>query len=960
MSNAASRDAPPGSYVANHAAGTLATGGAIGNPQPGAARSEHAVDHLNRTYNHGYRGRTAHMPVNVGDRVGHYEVTALLGEGGMGRVYRATDSKLRRDVALKILPERYLHDRDRLARFEREAQVLAALNHPNIAAIHGVEESVANGHREPVLVLELVEGSTLADRLSRGPLPVDEALHVARQIAEALEAAHEAGIVHRDLKPANVKLRSDGTVKVLDFGLARTLADDSGNTPNAPQASTITSPALTRAGIILGTAAYMSPEQARGDVADRRADVWAFGCVLFEMLTGRRAFAGDTISDTLAAVLRAEPEWERLPADLHPRLRLLLTRCLEKSVRNRYQGIGDARVDVQHVLAHPETRAASQDGVPRAALWRRLIPAAAAAALLLSLTVALVVWTRAPVPARLPARLTHVLPPGQQLGQPRHPALAVAPDGSAIAYVANRQLFLRPINELSARPIRGVGGRLSTPFFSPDSKSIGYWDAADEGLKVVDAGGGTPVLLTRATIVRGASWGSDGTIVYATQDGIWSVKNDGQNPQRIVPLERGWLHGPQMLPDQRRVLFTRLPEQRGYSWEGSEIVVRDLGTGQEIVVTAGEDARYVPTGHLVFADGTTLFAAPFDLSAARLTGARVPIVERVLREVWVQGNTATANYGFTNDGVLVYLQGPLDRRPAIPRDLVLVDLNGRSRPITDGRRDYWRPRFSPDGSRVAVEVFDGKARNIWVVALDTGHATQVTFGGGNDNFAVWTPDGRAIIFDVETGVAGIYQKPVDGSGAATLLFAAEQTVPTDAYDKTLLFSRGDQTTERAISTLSLADRKTTDVLATQAMEHHAMFSPDGRWLAYVSNSSGVEEVYVRPYPIVQGTERRVSVGGGSGPVWSPNGSLLYYRSEGDRALMVAPLAPGAIPGRSRTLFSAEKFRFSGNSPAFDIHPDGKRFVMVTQGDVPPPEPSQINVVLDWFDELKQRVPTGGN
>ncbi|MGE3887985.1 MAG: serine/threonine-protein kinase, partial [Vicinamibacterales bacterium] len=299
------------------------------------------------------------MPVNVGDRVGHYELTALLGEGGMGRVYRATDSKLRRDVALKMLPGSFLDDRERVARFEREAQVLAALNHPNIAAIYGVEEAVTDGRREPALVLELVEGPTLADRIARGSLSLAEALPIARQIAEALEAAHEAGVVHRDLKPANVKLRPDGTVKVLDFGLARTLGRDPEESGQVSQSPTVTSPAMTRAGVILGTAAYMSPEQARGDVADRRADVWAFGCVLFEMLTARRAFEGGTVSDTLAAVLRAEPEWDRLPADLHPRVRLLLERCLEKNVRNRYQGIGDARVDVQHVLAHPGADAAS-------------------------------------------------------------------------------------------------------------------------------------------------------------------------------------------------------------------------------------------------------------------------------------------------------------------------------------------------------------------------------------------------------------------------------------------------------------------------------------------------------------------------------------------------------------------------------------------------------------------------
>ncbi|MGE3888681.1 MAG: hypothetical protein AB7H81_19770, partial [Vicinamibacterales bacterium] len=311
-----------------------------------------------------------------------------------------------------------------------------------------------------------------------------------------------------------------------------------------------------------------------------------------------------------------------------------------------------------------------------------------------------------------------------------------------------------------------------------------------------------------------------------------------------------------------------------------------------------------------------------------------------------------------NEGVLAYVYGPVERSPVIPRDLVMVDMNGQSRPITDVRRDYWRPRISPDGSRVAVEVFDGKARQIWVVALADGHATQVTFADGQVDFPVWTPDGGSIIFVDNAGSGGIYQKPLDGSGEAGLLFRAEQLVSTDlSRDGTLVFSRGDQTSARAIWTLSLADKKATEILATEAQEHHAMFSPDGRWLAYASNASGVQEVYVRPYPVVEGTERRVSEGGGAGPVWSPDGSRLYYRSGRDRELMVAPIGPGGRPGRSRSLFSVERFRFSGNTPAFDIHPDGKRFVMVTRGDVPLPEPAQINVVLDWFDELRQRVPS---
>ncbi len=900
------------------------------------------------------------MPVNVGDRFGHYDVVALVGEGGMGRVYRATDTKLRRDVALKILPDTFVDDPDRLTRFEREAHVLASLNHPNIAAIYGVEEASGDtGRCYRALVLELVEGPTLAHRIARGPLALEEALPIAKQITEALEAAHDAGIVHRDLKPANIKLRPDGTVKVLDFGLAKALAADPSSMASAASESpTITSPAMTQAGVILGTAAYMSPEQARGDVADRRSDIWAFGCVLFEMLTSRRAFDGPTVSDVLAAVLRSEPEWHHLPAAFHPRVRLLLERCLEKNVRNRYQGIGDARVDVQHVLADPHGGLLTNTSGARSMPSRQLLPSLAATALVTTIIVGAGAWMLHPSAPRVEGRLTHVLAQGQSFTQDRHPLVAVAPDGSAIVYVANNRLFLRRLNELVANPIRGTEGSISTPFFSPDGRSVGYWDSGDEGLKRIDIGGGTPIVLDRATIVRGASWGADGTILYARHDGIWRVGVAGGEPRLVIPIAEGQVHGPQMLPDGHTVLFTRLLTRRGPSWTGAEIVLCDLDDGQPKAVLTGEDARYVPTGHIVFAVDTTLFAVPFDATAGRVTGGRVPVVEGVRREVWVAGNTSTANYDFTNDGMLVYVHGLAERMPVIARDLVLVDLKGVVRQITDERRDYWRPRLSPDGSRVAIEVYDGNDRHIWVINMTTGVATQVTFAGEDNGFPVWTPDGKAIAYTATLeGTEGLYLKSLNGGGDAESLAVTGETVPTDiSSGNTLVFSRGDQTAERAIWTLSLADRTPLEILATPAQEHHAMFSPDGRWLAYASNASGRQDIYVRPYPIVPGTERRVSEGGGLGPVWAPDGSALYYR--GAKSLMVAPtpLGPGFVPGRPRALFSTERFRFSGNASAFDIHPDGKRFIMVTLGDTPPPLPDQINVVFNWFDELKRRVP----
>ena len=898
------------------------------------------------------------MSLASGTRLGAYEVIGLIGRGGMGEVYRAHDTKLDRDVALKVLPDRFANDPDRLVRFQREAKVLASLNHPNIAQIHGLEES---GDTQ-ALVLEYVEGPTLTDRIAQSRIPVDEALPIAKQIAEALEAAHGAGVIHRDLKPANVKVKPDGMVKVLDFGLAKALDPAArGATPSQMAESPTMTMAATANGVILGTAGYMSPEQARGRVADKQADIWAFGCVLFEMLTGRRAFAGATVSDTLAAVLRAEPDWQRLPSNLHPRLRLLLERCLEKNPKDRYHAIADARVDIERALADPESRSVPAAAESASVAPYRRVPWVAATAVLTAIVVGASVWSLKPPAPQLDGRLTHVHPDGQSFI--RGVGVAVAPDGSSIVYVANNELFLRLMNELGARPIRGTEGAPTSPFFSPDGQSVGYWDARDGALKKIEIAGGTPIALDSATNFRGASWEADGTILYGKDDGIWTVSADGGQPELVIPIEQGWANGPQMLPDGRTVLFTLLDDFRvAGGWEGrAEIVVQDLETGTREVLLAGEDGRYVPTGHLVYAVDTTLFAVPFDAAGRQVTGGPVPVVEGVRREVLVPGiTTATANYDFTHDGRLVYVHGPEERFTNIPRDLVAVDREGVARPLTDERRDYWRPRISPDGTHVAVEVFDGAARHIWVIDVETGVSTQLTFERALHDFPVWTPDGQSVIFHSRREEAdGIYRKPADGSGEAEFLGVAGATVPTDASrDGILVFSLGGQTGERAIWTLPLVEGESaTEFLATPAMEHHAMFSPDGNWIAYGSNASGQHELYVRPYPMVEGTERRVSEGGGAGPVWSPDGSELYYRGSGSIMVASTPLGPGFVPGRPRPLFPMERFRFSGNASAFDIHPDGDQFIMVTVGDPPPPFPSQINVVLNWFEELKARVPS---
>ena len=580
----------------------------------------------------------------------------------------------------------------------------------------------------------------------------------------------------------------------------------------------------------------MSPEQARGNAADRRADVWAFGCVLFEMLSGCRAFEGKTVSDTLAAVLRAEPEWRRLPPDAHPVLRRLLERCLDKNVRDRYQGVADARVDIQYILSRPRDHATDTATL----IPHRFLPWLLAVAALTAVVVGVGVWSIQPTVSQADARLIHALPPDQSFTQQRSPLVAVAPDGSSIVYVANNRLFLRPMNRLEAHPLRGSEGAPSTPFFSPDGRWVGYWDAGDEGLKKIDIDGGTAIVLDRISILRGASWGRDGMILYAKDDGVWRVSAEGGKPEHVVPMHQGWVHGPQMLPDGHTVLFTRLLAQSGSSWEGAEIVVHDLRSGEQTVILNGEDGRYVTTGHLVYAIDTTLMAVPFDAATRRVTGGPVPIVEGVHREVFVSGNTSTANYDFTDTGTLVYVHGPIKRFPVILRDLVLVNRQGDARPVSDDRRDYWRPRISPDGTRIAVEVFDGRERHIWIFNLETGNWSQLTFEGANNDFPVWTRDGQSIIFNsYRKDGRGLYRKRVDSSADSEFLGVRGVALATDmSRDGTLVYSLGEQTAARALWTLRPDSKKVSEILATPAQEHHAMFSPDGKWLAYASNDVG--------------------------------------------------------------------------------------------------------------------------
>jgi eukaryotic-like serine/threonine-protein kinase len=885
----------------------------------------------------------------VGRRLGNHDVLARLGAGGMGEVYRARDSKLQRDVALKLLPVHVSQDVERLARFEREARVLASLNHPHIAMIYGVEDS--DGVH--ALVLELVEGPTLAERLGQGPLPVPEAITIARQIADAFDAAHEKGIVHRDLKPDNIKVTPDGIVKVLDFGIAKMRAPDE----TVAEASTVTTVG-TRAGALLGTAAYMSPEQARGQAVDKRTDIWAFGCVLFEMLTGQAVFAGETISDTIARVLEREPDWERLPSTTPANMRRLLRRCLEKDPKQRLRDIGDARPELQETLA-PAPDGDRVTGSSRSAL----IGMAAGLIVVTAAAVSVAMWRLIPTEAGVTTRFSHVLAEDTPFTELSRSLIAIAPDGSSLVYAAGGRLYHRTLNELDAYPIRGTDGAPSGPFFSPDGQTLGYWDAAAGELRRIAVGGGTPVSVTRATALYGANWESDGTIVYGQQDGIWRVSGNGGAPERIVQIDPGELvHGPRMLPGGTAVMFslTSRAELVGQptAWDAARVLAQTLQTGQRHEIARGGDARILPTGHLIYALGTVIYAVPIDLATLEVKGAPTPLIEGVQRGVRGSGGQGgSANYDVGSNGTLVYVPGFV-LAAGVPRRLLSVDLSGNSVPLIDDERDFWRPRISPDGTRVAVEALrPNSASQVWIVDLERRTLNPV--GGERDTgYPVWTPDGKSVIY--RRGEGGLYRQPVDGSEGAQLLVNSPGSafrVMDVSRDGVVAVARGSPQDD--IQTFHLGSGVMSEFLATPVREYMASFSPDGRWLAYTSNESGRDEVYVRPFPRTQTVARLVSIDGGSGPAWAPNGSALYYRgASGEMMAVPVMLTPTFTSGRPRTLFRfAGVYRMSGTATAYDIHPDGKRFIMVSERkDAAATPRQQVNIVLNWFEELRRLAP----
>jgi len=876
----------------------------------------------------------------------------------MGEVYQATDTKLKRQVAIKVLPASLAQDGERLARFQREAEVLAALNHPNIAGIYGLEDAGGT----TALAMELVEGPTLADRIAQGPVPVDEALAIAKQIAEALEAAHERGIIHRDLKPANIKVRPDGTVKVLDFGLAKAMEPASAQSASARQVQTmsptITTPAMTQAGMILGTAAYMSPEQARGKTVDRRADVWAFGCVLFEMLAGRRAFLGEDVTDTLALVVRGEPAWDALPKAVPARVRQALRSCLQKDARQR---IGDAQslrlalegaFDVEAVAAPAKPPAAGR-------LWPGV-----SAALALAILALLVVWAPWQAAPERPLVRLEVDLGDVDLG-PATNSIALSPDGTRIAYVAvpggdgPRQLYTRRLDQPVAMALAGTDGA-SSPFFSPDGAWIGFVQQGQ--LKKISVDGGAAVTLTGAQGFGGASWGEDGDIVYSVPptDGLRRVADGGGASEGVAALPEGYLAftNPQVLPGGTAVLVTA-----ARSFGQTDIEVVPLNGGERrTIVPGGAAGRYLPSGHLIYLVDTTLWAVPFDVGRLETNGSAVPLLEGV-----GYAPTGSALLAFSHTGTLVYRRAAAADAVA-RRTVEWLDASGDRSRVIEAPGGYSQVEISPDERRLVLSVQDGTANDrIMVYDLDRGGFSPLTFDDRDHAFPIWSPDGRFVVFSV---LDSLLWTRADGAGQPQPLLEGSGVVLTGSMspDGRMAFAKIGEATDLwtvpvTVEGDGLQVGEPAAFLATRFTEAVPRFSRDGRWLAYQSNESGRLEVNVRAFPppaTGPGARSSVSTDGGAAPIWSRTTDELFFRAP-DGAIMVASYRVNGdnfVADRPR-VWAALDGDLQG-ATFWDMASDGRALITVpvSSGETAAaPEPQHTVVFLqNFFDELRRRVP----
>ncbi len=927
-----------------------------------------------------------------GTRIGSYEIVAVIGAGGMGEVYRARDTKLGREVALKVLPEAFASDAERLARFEREAKLLASLNHPNIAAIYGFEDSSGTGTPARALVMELVEGQTLAERIAgaaavsktgtgrvsgsvgagavspsgtqkarfkpapatRAGIPLDETLPIARQIAEGLEYAHERGIVHRDLKPANVKITPDGLVKILDFGLAKALA---GETAAAdPSTSPTLSHLATQAGIILGTAAYMAPEQAKGKPVDRRADIWAFGCVLYEMLVGRPAFDGETVTDILAAVVMKEPDWSALPEATPRAIRTLLTRCLKKDPKQRLRDIGEARIAIEETIAghaesEPSASATQAVSAPvargRGALVWGIAGLVAGAAIIAA------VWfvTQKPPAPATPVALSIQIPQN-------HPflndlsSIAITPNGRQIAYVTgsedgSSQIWIRSLGDFAARPVAGTEGAHS-PFFSPDGQWLGYF--ANGKLEKISLAGGVPQVLCSGTAGNGsATWAPGGTIYFSGGFGaLLRVSGDGGDCRHILSPNASTgavaIGQPSILPGGRSLLVA---VENGFGGQQSNVAVLSLKTRKlKILLQDATNPSYVAPGYLVFGRAGTLWGAPFDAKSLQLAGPPAPLVSGVADN---EGGTFD-QFAVSESGMLIYAPGS-EAHPE--REIVETDRSGNAQVISTSPRPYEDLSLSPDGKRLTLTI-EGSLWNVWTFDLATKTLARLTFQDDNrDPF--WTADGKDIAYtSLRNGRWGIYEKAADGSGQERLLFHSPVWSVVTSFSpdgRTMAFFQDDPATGADIFLLPLDPLgKPRVFLRTPASEWFAQFSPGGRWIAYESNESGRSEIYVQP-AAATGGKWQISSGGGMRPVWPKDDHEIFYRNAGKLMAVPVQTSPTFSAGTPHMLFQDNYFS-SGHD--FDATPDGKHFFFIkslTEASAP----TELHVILNWTKGLAARI-----
>jgi serine/threonine protein kinase len=895
---------------------------------------------------------------------GHYEVQEQLGQGGMGEVYCALDKNLGRLVAIKILPEEFSADPERLARFEREAKLLATLNHPNIAAVHGFEE--AKGLR--FLALELVEGETLQTRLDRGALPIDEALETCRQVAEGLEAAHERGVVHRDLKPGNIMITPEGKVKILDFGLAKAYADETTgiDIANSP---TITAQ-MTEPGVILGTAAYMSPEQARSRSVDKRADIWAFGCVLYECLTGERAFYGETVSDTLAHILKGEPDWGKLPSDTPIRIRTLLRRCLEKDPRERLHDIADARLEIEASGAYTseELTAPRRFGLP----W---LAASAVVILLTGILIGRMI-IKHPQPATSPSVITSIIKveaghwlSGQPtvMERPSRNALAISSDGKLVVYSAieenagpqaKPQLYLRRMNQREAKGIAGTEGGIN-PFLSPDNRWVGFW--ADGKLKIIPLEGGVATMLCESPRIFGANWGRDNKIVFSDGEmsGLLRVSAEGGKPEIITkpdPKREESSHRlPFCLPNGKGILFTIMR----HAWDPEPwiAVLRSDTREWQTLLQDAADARYLPIGYLVFLRQGTLMAVRFDQAGLRIIGQPVALVENVRQTFSGNSgaNTAAGQFAISETGSLIYAEGGIDK--PLMNSLVWLDLTGIEQEVTPLRFPYEGPRLSPDGKRIA---YLARIRNWQSYVYDLERNTNSRLiGEGVASFPIWSPDGNRLMFGwIRLRTQNLYQQEYDGSSPMERVTTSEFTQDAGSWSsdgQKVALVEAHPDTGNDIAILDTPSGLVTPFLDSQFDERYPDFSPNGHWIAYTSDESNRDEVYVRAFP-GPGIKLQVSSQGGIQPLWARSGKQLFYRW-GDQVWGVEVRTEGNFTvGKPHLLFEKPGYSIDAPIRGYDLSLDGQRFLMVKLDQRKPTPVTEMILVQNWFEELKRLAP----